>query len=388
MDAKIVFECLALPVAPLGNGDLLVIGEREQVRRVPLYGTDLQVKDAARDQTTSPWLVTKHELFLFSDDGARELRFPTERFGQVLSSGSFVPSMVEAPRVDRGGRLFALNTRNGAYVFQLVGDRLEVLHDEPIDFIACASVSAAGSTAFVGACRRPARGNDSYAPGVPTLLRVEHSNASRPRVRAPVEVLAIGPQVLERLMAPPHNIAERHIAAQAVPEVIAAAVADRFLVTLTALPNPLDPVDELAMICPIISETIGLALVSAQGQVLDVALYVDCLGVWSEPGGAPTAVLIANRGHGGRVEQLSSFALEPGCASLAGALKLQVVGGIDDLCCHEFEPRHHEAIGNFGVAHVAEKNRTGRGVLLIDRGAQRWEVVSDEETRPAALAPV
>lgn len=392
VNAALIFDLLAFPIAPLGDGDLVVFGQRDQLRRVPLRDTQWHVLDAARDQSGAPWLLTRSDLFLLSAKGDRDISFPLEQFGHVPGAVSLVPSLLEAvqasPAAD-GRRVFALNTERGAYVLELDGGRLNMLNDEPIDFVACASVAQDGGVALLGSTRRSAGPSGAVQPGRPTLVQVE-TGASRSRARAPLPLSPIAPQVISKLSAAPHNL-ERSLAAQAVPELIVAATGDRFLVGLTALPDRLDPVDDLAPRM-INSEMIGLALVSAQGEVIDVALHTGCLGVWRGSDGTDRALLAANRGRGGRLDQLSTFALEAGCDSIAaGMVKVHVGGGapgVGGLMCHRFQPRYHASIGSFGVARVSESDRAERATVVVDRGGRCWDLISDEKNGALPLAPL
>jgi hypothetical protein len=383
VNAALIFDLLGFPIAPLGDGDLVVLGQRDQLRRVPLRATEHHVIDAARDQSTAPWLLTRSELFLLSAGGDRELSFPITAFGQGGGAGA-VLSMLEAHAPSACGerRVFALNTARGAYVLELDGGTLNMLNDEPIDFVACASAAQHGGVALLGSSRRAPDSSGALQPGHPAIVQVE-AGAHRARARAPLALAPIGPQVIDKLMAAPHGLS-RNLAAQAVPEAIVAAAGDRFLVGLTVLPDRLDAGDELAPRM-MNNEMIGLALVCAQGEVIDVVLHTACLGTWRD-----RVLMISNRGRGGRLDQLSTLALEAGCASFAGMTKVRVVGAPSDpgsLVCHRFQPRHHASIGSFGMARVSEPDRAERAAVLVDRGDQRWDVIGDEQDGPLPLAP-
>ena len=386
LNTALIFDLLGHPIAPLGNGDLVVLGPRDQLRRVPLCATDWHVVDAARDQSRAPWLLTRHELFLLSVDGDRELGFALEAFG-----GEGVLSLLEvsesAARAQR--RLFALNTVRGAYVVELDGNTLNKLNDEPIDFAACASVEQQGGVVLLGSSLRPADASGAPQPGRPALVQIE-TGANHSRARAPLPLASLASQVIDKLAAAPHRLS-RDLAAQAVPELIVATAGDRFLVGLTALPDRLDPADELAP-RPMSSEMIGLALVSAQGQVIDVALHIACLGVWRAGDGVERALLTTNRGRGGMLGELSTLVLGPSCESFEGRVGVDVkaagIADVGSLRCRAFRPRHHVSVGSFGVARIGEPDRADRAAVLVERDDRRWDVIADETSGPLPLAPL
>jgi hypothetical protein len=400
VNTALIFEMLSHPIAPVGDGDLFVLGAnaakpeaslRDTVRRVALRETAWHALDVSRDQSRAPWLLTRNDLYLLSGRDQRQLSFAMKDFGALTSASSWVPALLEAlPAADSlyGRRLFALNSMRGAYVFELDGKRLNVLTDEPLDFVACACVAQQGGLALLGATRRPARTDGTPAPGRPAMVQIEVGALGRSQVRLPVPLISVASEVARRLAAPPHRI-EPRLAADAVPEAIIASTGSVHLVALTALPNRLDPLDELSPRMDN-AEMIGLALVSAPGEVLDVAIYTSCLGTWGDQ-----ALLAPNRGHGGPVGALRMLALVPAGTLLGDARALQVdsaaVAGIpnfSELVCRRFQPRHHALVGNFGVARVGGKNEADHAALLIDRGDQRWAVLSDERGLPAPQAPV
>jgi hypothetical protein len=177
-----------------------------------------------------------------------------------------------------------------------------------------------------------------------------------------------------------------HIAAgQLVPEICVAVSRRRpsvFLIGFTELPNPFDPLDELAGISPLNFELIGVLLLSgdSDGSVTDFKLYRSVLAQLNVENKHVHVYLGANRGHGPPIGSMTRLDMDGDNVTAESPV---VISDLDpSMVCASFRPRFHAAIGYFAAANLKPIDARPLAYFLQSDDGATWRIVGHEGSVP------
>ena len=388
MEKAQVFDLMEFPLAPAPDGGVVVYRDRRTVGYVPLRGTPFQVMDAARDQGSLPWLLSRQELFMLGDEGRRELAFELSPFGAPVAGGDLYPSLVELER-GPAERMFVLNTMQGARVLRLIGHELIALESTALPYLGVCSWEQGGQIRFGGmSARTRAAGGagtgSQWHPGRPAVLSVREANRSEPASYA-LEPVPVPVHWADSAKA--HSLTTREIE-QLTPECcIAGALNDGkgvLLCGVLALPSGENPLDELVS-RPMNVEYLGYLVLSLEGsRVLDCRIF-RCILATLRCGSSTWAYISDNKGDGGTVGSLTRLELD---ASGVRSERPLVLHGVDpSSTCTSFQPRMHPKVGFFGSAQLRSGDSKPVAHYLQSDDALSWTVIGRAGEIATILAP-